>query len=81
MAIFNIFSRKNKQDDRVSCTNIVESIAKCKSLHKKLVILAHPDKHKDHQELAEELTKAINRARYDYAELLKLQKRVESELL
>ena len=75
------FFRSKRQNNLVSYgDNIVASIARCKALYKKLIIAAHPDKHPSQIDLAEELTKAINRARYDYSELIKLEKRVDSEL-
>lgn len=76
----NLF-RKRVKDVTASCDNIVKSIAKCKTLHKKLIITAHPDKHPDKLEKAEELTKAINRARYDYSKLIELQDIVKREFL
>lgn len=81
MNIFDkIFGKKKLPNFNDHGENIVASIAKCKHLYKKLVILAHPDKHPEKTELAEEITKAINMARYNYAELLKLENRIETEL-
>lgn len=76
----SIFKLKNNKTNAVACENIVASIAKCKALHQRLIILAHPDRHPNNKELAEELTKLLNRERYNYSELLKLQVRIESEL-
>lgn len=72
------FNRNNNLVDHSE--NIVASIAKCKILYKRLIIAAHPDKHPLQSDIAEELTKAINRSRYNYAELIKIEKRIESEL-
>lgn len=76
----SIFKLKKKKSNEVVCENIVASIAKCKVLHRRLIILAHPDKHPNNKELAEELTKLLNKERYNYSELLKLQVRIKSEL-
>lgn len=77
--LLRIFKLK-KKTNMVACENIVASMAKCKVLHRHLVILAHPDRHPNNRELAEELTQLLNRERYNYYELLKLKVRIESEL-
>jgi phosphopantothenate synthetase len=60
--------------------NIVQSIAKAKTLHRELISKAHPDKNPSKEELAKVLTEEINNNRYNYRELLKLKQRIETEL-
>ena len=80
LGIFKLKKKKANATNAAACENIVASIAKCKALHKRLIILAHPDRHPNNKKLAEELTKLLNKERYNYHELLKLQERIESEL-
>lgn len=61
--------------------NVVESIAKAKGLHKKLILLSHPDKYPNKIELATKLSELVNANRYNYRELLKLEERIKNELL
>jgi curved DNA-binding protein CbpA len=56
-------------------------MAKCKSLYKKLAILAHPDKNPNKSELAQEITMSLNENRYNYAKLKELEKRITKDLL
>jgi hypothetical protein len=60
--------------------NVVQSISKAKELHRHLVIKAHPDKHPQNVGLATELTKLINYNRFNYRELLVIERRIEQEL-
>ena len=66
----NLFSKKEYKDESL---NVVASIGKAKSIYKDLIIKAHPDKHPN-------LTELINKNRYNYSELLKIKKRIETEL-
>ena len=78
--IYRYFGRKrNKNYD--DCKNVVNSIAKAKSLHKRLIVLDHPDKNPDKVELATKLSELVNENRYNYSELLKLEERIKNELL
>ena len=61
--------------------NIVSGMANAKKLHKSLVVLAHPDRNPDKQELAEELTQLLNKNKYNYNELVRLEQRIKTELL
>lgn len=61
--------------------NVVEGISKAKTLYKELIRKAHPDRHPQKEELAKEITEAINNNRYNYRGLLELKKRVETELI
>lgn len=72
-----LFPAKSNTNESI---NIVNSIAKAKKLHKKLILYAHPDRHPNNQELATRLSKQINENRFDYNELLKLQDRINKEL-
>lgn len=72
-----IFKRKTLKHEEM---NVVNSIAKAKKLYKELILMAHPDKHKDNVELAQSLTEKINNYRYNYDELLKLKEIIENEL-
>lgn len=79
--LFLLFYPRIKAKHRVEdVDNIVQSMAKCKQLHKKLSLLAHPDKHFEKIELATELMNQVNANRFNYLELVKLQKRIEEEL-
>ena len=60
--------------------NVINSMANAKKLYKELIIRAHPDKHPDKTELAQSMTERINNNRYNYNELFKLKKIVDSEL-
>lgn len=61
--------------------NVVEGISKAKTLYKELIRKAHPDRHPQKEELAKEITEAINNNRHNYRGLLELKKRVETELI
>lgn len=63
------------------CNNIVQSMARCKQLYKTLSILAHPDKHPNKTELATEIMNEVNANRFNYSELLKLEKKIQEELI
>lgn len=60
--------------------NVVESMAKAKQLHKELIKQAHPDKHPNNKDVAEELTAMINDNRFYYRELLKIKDVVNDKL-
>lgn len=61
--------------------NIVESMAKAKPLYKELIKQAHPDKHPNNKDVAEELTAMINNNRFNYRELLKIKDLVNDKLV
>ena len=73
-------SHKNREKAILESLNVVESIARAKSLHKELIRKAHPDKNPMKVERAKELSELININRYNYQELLKLKDLIESEL-
>lgn len=60
--------------------NVVESIVMAKALYKKLIALAHPDKHPNKKEIAEDITMQINESRYNYKKLSQLESIIKKEL-
>lgn len=78
--ISNYFRRKRVRSKVREEVNVVESMAKAKSLYKELILKAHPDRHIDKADLAQSITEEINKNRYNYQELLKIKKLIESEL-
>jgi len=56
-------------------------MARCKKLYKKLSIVAHPDKHPNNSELATKIMNEINANRFNYSELVKLEKKIQEELI
>ena len=79
-SIFRHFRRKRILDCE-DCNNVVNSIAKAKSLHKRLIVLSHPDKNPNKIELATKISESINENRNNYKELLKLEQQIKNELL
>lgn len=73
-------SSSNQESKAHEENNVVRSMANAKSLYKKLIIKAHPDKNPDKEEIAKALTEEINIHRYNYSELLKLKEKVETML-
>ena len=61
-------------------TNVVNGIAKARSLYKELIPKTHPDRHQEKKEIAEKLTMQINENRYNYEALLLLKQEVEEKL-
>lgn len=78
--ISNYFRRKRVRSKVREEVNVVESMAKAKSLYKELILKAHPDRHIDKADLAQSITEDINKNRYNYQELLKIKNLIESEL-
>lgn len=78
--ISNYFRRKRMRSKVREEVNVVESMAKAKSLYKELIRKAHPDRHIDKVDLAQSITEEINKNRYNYQELLKLKSLIEIEL-
>lgn len=81
--MFNIlkvlFARK--KCTKKEALNIVDSIAKSKSLYKKLIKSAHPDKNPTQKEIAQELTNRLNANKFNYAELIKIEKEIHTKLI
>lgn len=61
--------------------NVVDGMVKARLLYKRLSVLAHPDKHPDKTELAQELMTSIVAKRYNHAALVQLEKEVVVKLL
>lgn len=78
--ISNYFRRKRVRSKVREEVNVVESMAKAKSLYKELILKAHPDRHIDKADLAQSITEEINKNRYNYQELLRIKDLIESEL-
>ena len=72
------YSKNHSTDDEAY--NVVESMAKAKHLYKELIKQAHPDKHPNNKDVAEELTTMINSNRFNYRELLMTQHLVNDKL-
>lgn len=72
--------RFRKTIRRDESTNVVNGIAKARSLYKELIPKAHPDRHQEKKEIAENLTMQINENRYNYEALLLLKQEVEEKL-
>lgn len=83
MKLLNLFVSflRPKSSKREDCNNIVQSMARCKQLYKTLSVLAHPDKHPNKSELATEIMNEINANRFNYSELIKLEKKIQEELI
>lgn len=80
----NIFARlfcSKNHSTSDEAYNIVESMAKAKPLYKELIKQAHPDKHPNNKDVAEELTAMINNNRFNYRELLKIKDLVNDKLV
>ena len=56
-------------------------MVKARKLYKELSMAAHPDKHLEKHEKAEELTQRINANKHNYAGLRALQKEIEETLI
>ncbi len=73
------FFRKNKKRKADEGLNVVAGISKAKALYKKLIVYAHPDKHPDNIEYYQKLTDRITANRYNYNELLKIEKELDNK--
>jgi hypothetical protein len=77
-----LFKRRRRKltkgiDYKAEGINIALGITKCKTLHKELVKLIHPDRINDDKKLiADQLIQNINAARYDYRKLVALKAEV-----
>lgn len=76
--LVSLFRPSSKRED---CINIVQSMARCKQLYKELSVLAHPDKHPYNSELATEIMNEINANRFNYSELIRIEKKIKEELV
>ena len=71
------FRKSIKSDES---TNVVDGMVKARKLYKDLCQAAHPDKHPEKLETAQDLTQRITANKHNYAALVALQKEIEETL-
>lgn len=71
------FRKHIKKDESA---NVVDSMVKARRLYKQLSVAAHPDKHPDKTDIAEDLMQRITANRHNYSELLRLKDEVDEKL-
>lgn len=71
------FRRSLKSEESA---NVVDSMVKARQLYKELVIAAHPDKHSEHKDVAEDLMKRVIANKHNYHALISLKKEIEENL-
>lgn len=71
------FRRSLKSDESA---NVVDSMVKAHQLYKELVIAAHPDKHIENKDVAEDLMKRVAANKHNYLALVSLKKEIEEKL-
>ena len=75
--IIRLFHKRKKGETNEGL-NIVSGISKAKPLYKKLIMQAHPDRHPEKETYYKELTDRITENRYNYYELLKIEKELDN---
>lgn len=60
--------------------NVVDGMVKARQLYKRLTVVAHPDKNPEKEKIAEELMARVVANRFNYAELLLIEKEVQNKL-
>lgn len=60
--------------------NVVDGMVKARQLYKRLAVIAHPDRHADKRDIAEELMSKITANRYNYYALIRLEQEVNDKL-
>lgn len=70
--------RKTIKEDQSQ--NVVDGIVKAKTLYKELCQMAHPDRHQEKKDIAEEIMKRVVVSRHNYSKLLSLKKEIEDRL-
>lgn len=70
-----------KGESKKEALNIVDSIAKSKTLYKKLIKITHPDKNPKQKEIAQDLTNRLNANRFNYSALIEIEKEINIKLL
>lgn len=73
-----LFRRTVTRDESI---NVVDGMVKAQRLYKKLCLAAHPDRHPDKKEIAEDLTMRLVSSKHDYATLLKLEAKIKEKLI
>jgi len=80
--IYRIMNRirfkKNIKTDESK--NVVDGMVKARQLYKVLAIKAHPDKHPDKRDVAEDITSRLTCNKHNYAALLMLKEEIENKL-
>ena len=78
--MFNLCKWFNRKKDHIvdEGLNVVTGISKARTIYKELILQSHPDKHPGEEEYYKEITNRINANRYNYKELLKIQKELLS---
>ncbi len=71
------FRKTIKSDES---TNVVDGMVKARRLYKDLCLAAHPDKHPEKLEIAQNLTQRITANKHNYAALVALRKEIEETL-
>ncbi len=74
--------RLRRKTKRNESRNVVDGMVKARTLYKRLANTVHPDHYEnpDKRELAEELMRRVNGNRFNYSELVKLEKEIKEKL-
>lgn len=72
--------RFRKQVNKNECLNVVNGIAKAKTLYKELCVLAHPDKHPGKETIAEEIIQRVTANKHNHSALVEIKKEVYEKL-
>ena len=57
--------------------NVVDGMVRAKALYKELCQLAHPDRHQEKKEIAEDIMQRVVGNRHNYSKLMALKKEIE----
>ena len=76
--VFKWFQRRKKKPSD-EYMNVVTGMGKARSLYRRLVTIAHPDRHPNEEERYTEIMNRITANRYNYNELLKIKEEITSE--
>lgn len=71
------YRRSLKSDESI---NVIDGMVMAKTLYKRLSIIAHPDRHPGKSAVAGDLMSRIVANRYNYSELIALEKEVNEKL-
>lgn len=70
--------RKTVKGDQTQ--NVVDGMVRAKALYKELCQLAHPDRHQDKKEIAEDIMQRVVANRHNYSKLIALKRELEEKL-
>lgn len=70
--------RKSIKGDQTQ--NVVDGMVRAKTLYKELCQLAHPDRHQDKKEDAEDIMQRVVANRHNYSKLMALKREIEEKL-